>query len=98
VAEVVLSRTAYFDLAEIGDYGEAQFGEKAADDYQDAFDRAFERLALFPHIGEARPAFGTDFRCLVCNRHRILYRVSGDTVEIVRVLHHSRDVPRHLPK
>ena len=24
-------------------------------------------------------------------------RMGGDTVQIVRILHHSRDVPRHLP-
>ena len=97
MAEVILSQTAYADLAEIGDYSEAQFGRDAADSYQDAIDHAFERLGSFPHSGAARPDFGRDVRCIVCNRHRILYRVSGDRVRILRILHHLRDVPRHLP-
>ena len=92
-----MSRRAYADLVEIGDFGAAQFGEKAADAYQDAFDHAFQRLAIYPHIGEAKSAFGNEIRCLVCNRHHILYRTSGDIVQIVRILHHSRDVSRHLP-
>lgn len=93
-----MSRLAYTDLAEIGDYGAAEFGNLAADAYQDAIDHAFERLASFPHSGEARPTFGTDMRCLVCNRHRILYRIRGNTVQIMRILHHSRDVARHIPE
>ena len=91
-----MSESAYADLEEIGDYGAARFGEEAADAYQDAFDQAFERLASYPHIGEARPALGNGIRCLVCKRHRILYRIGGDTLRIVRILHHSRDVSRHL--
>jgi toxin ParE1/3/4 len=98
VAEIVLSRAAYADLADIGDYGEAQFGREAADAYQDEFDHAFELLADHPRSGEAKPAWGSGFRCLVCKRHRIIYRVSEDTVQIFRILHHSRDVPRHLPE
>jgi toxin ParE1/3/4 len=98
MAKIILSRMASNDLVEIGDYGEAHFGRIATDAYQDAIDRAFERLASYPLSGEAKPAFGTNMRCLACNRHRILYRISSDTVEIIRVLHHSRDVPRHLPE
>jgi toxin ParE1/3/4 len=98
VAEIILSQAARVDLAEIGEYGEAQFGRDAADGYQNDIERAFDRLASYPRSGEAKPAWGNKFRCLICNRHRIVYRVNGTTVEIFRILHHSRDVPRHLPK
>lgn len=98
VAEIVLTRDAYADLAEIGEFGETQFGREAADAYQLAIDRAFERLTLYPKSGEAKPAYGRGVRCLVCKRHRILYEVVDDTVTVLRILHHSRDVPRHLPK
>jgi toxin ParE1/3/4 len=98
MAKVILSRMAYTDLVDIGEYGAAQFGSMAADAYQDAIDHAFERLTSYPLSGEAMPAFGANVRCLVCNRHRILYRIEDDTVRIVRVLHHSRDIARHLPE
>lgn len=97
MAEVFLSRKAYADLAEIESYGASRFGEAAAAAYQSTFDHAFARLATYPHSGEARPEFGTGLRCLICGRHRILYRIEDGVVQIVRVMHHSRDVPRHLP-
>ena len=99
MANVILSRDAYRDLVEIVDYGEAQFGREAADAYQDAIDRAFERrLGSYPRSGEARPRFGRNVRCLLCNRHRILYEFGNDTLVVLRILHHSRDVQRHLAK
>jgi toxin ParE1/3/4 len=96
VAEVHLSRLACADLAEIDAFGAEQFGEAAAEAYQDGLDRAFARLADFPLSGEARPQFGPGMRCLVFASHRIIYRIEDHVVQIVRVMHHSRDVPRHL--
>ena len=98
MADVILSRAARADLAEIVEYGAVQFGWEAADAYQDAIDQAFALLADFPRSGERRPQYGRGFRCLVCGSHRILYRIEEETVRIFRILHHSRDVPRHLPK
>lgn len=96
VARIILSRTAYRDLVEIGEYGEAQFGTAAVDAYQEEIERRFDRLADYPLIGEAKDAWGPGVRHVPCNQHRIIYRVSGDTVQILRILHHSRDVPKHL--
>ncbi|WP_068071103.1 type II toxin-antitoxin system RelE/ParE family toxin [Novosphingobium lentum] len=98
MAEVVLSRAAAADLVDIGEYGEAHFGGAAADAYQDDVDRCMALLASHPYSGEAKPGWGKEFRGLVCNRHRIVYRVDGQTVRISRILHHSREVSRHLPK
>ncbi len=96
VARIILSRTAHGDLVDIGEYGEAQFGSMAADSYQDDIERCFDRLADHPLSGEAKAVWGDGVRCLVCNRHRIVYRFGNDTVQILRILHHSRDVPQHL--
>lgn len=96
VARIILSRAAYGDLVEIGEYGEAHFGSLAADSYHDDIERCFERLADHPLSGEARAVWGVGIRYLVCNRHRIVYRLSDDTVQILRILHHSRDVQKHL--
>jgi toxin ParE1/3/4 len=98
VADVHLSRRAYADLAEMDDYGAREYGEAAAEAYQLAFDRAFERLADFPRIGEAKPEFGQGLRSLACGQHRILYRIEQEIVQIVCVLHHSQDVLRNLPQ
>lgn len=96
VADIILSGAARNDLVEIGDYGEAQFGSGAADAHQDDIERSFDRLAYYPLSGEARESWARGIRCLVCNRYRIIYRVSSETVQILRIMHHSRDVPKHL--
>lgn len=94
MADVHLSRRAYADLAKIDAYGANQFGETAAAAYQEAFDQAFQRLAAYPRSGEDKPEYGAGLRSFVCQRHRILYRIEAETVQIVCVIHHSRDVAR----
>jgi toxin ParE1/3/4 len=77
-------------------YGEAEFGAAAADAYNDEIEERFDRLVDHPLIGEAKDGWGQGVRQLPCNRHRIIYRVQGHTVRIIRILHHSRDVQKHL--
>ncbi|WP_374414668.1 type II toxin-antitoxin system RelE/ParE family toxin [Novosphingobium colocasiae] len=96
MVEVRLSVTANADLAEIDAYGTEQFGIDAAGSYLQAFDKIFERLGRFPHSGEERLDYGQGIRCVFYRSHRILYLVEADRIVIARVLHHSRDVPRHL--
>lgn len=96
MAEVRLSEGARADLADIDAYGAEQFGEDAADGYQRGISDTLDRLSRFPRLGEARPAYGMNIRCIVYRRHRILYRLIGEEVVVARILHHSRDVARHL--
>ena len=98
MAEVRLSETARFDLAEIDAFGAEQFGEDAANAYQRGIAESLDRLRIFPSLGEARPGYGLNIRCIGYRSHRILYRLEGSEVVIARILHHSRDVSRHLPK
>lgn len=96
VPRIVLSRAARRDLVEIFEYGEAEFGAAEADAYGDEIEERFDRLVDHPLIGEAKDSWGEGVRQLPCNRHRIIYRVLGDTVRIIRILHHSRDVQKYL--
>lgn len=98
VAEIKLSAAARSDLARIGEFGAEHFGDDVADDYARGFLEAFELLRRHPLAGQARPDFRKGTRCKLHRSHRILYRVAGDIVFIQRILHHSRDVPRHLPE
>lgn len=96
VPSIVLSRAAHRDLVEIIEYGEAEFGAAAADAYHTEIEERFDRLVDHSLIGEAKDSWGEGVRQLPCNRHRIIYRVLGDTVRIIRILHHSRDVQKYL--
>ena len=79
------------DLEGIHEYTVEQFGPMQAARYVDGLREAFERLAHFPRIGvEARPASG--IRVWHYQKHRIVYRVTRDGIEVTRVPHAARDV------
>lgn len=50
------------------------------------------RLADFPHSGPSRPEIGAEVRSVVIGRYLVLYWVTPDAVEIVRVVHGARDL------
>ena len=54
-------------------------------------------LASLPAtLGTARPELRPDIRSTPCQAYVIFFRYQGDTLEIVNVLHGSRDVIRHF--
>ena len=71
----------------------AQDNPDAADKYIRAIVSRFPTLASLPLIGRERPELSADLRSFVVGRRVIFYRVSGNNVEIVRVLDGARDLP-----
>ncbi len=71
-----------------------RFGDDIAEAYMHGFDEAFALLRDFPLSAPLRPELGDDLRCLVHRQHRILYKVSNETVLIVRIVHHAMDARR----
>jgi toxin ParE1/3/4 len=96
VAEIRLRASAQSDLEAIFDYSIGQFGREQAEAYLRSFDPAFDLLRRHPLAGALRTQIDPPIRCLPHRSHRILYDVDGDTVWIVRVLHHAMDVERWL--
>ena len=50
------------------------------------------RLADFPESGRDRPEIGADARSVVVGRYLVLYRIRGEFVDIVRVIHGAREI------
>lgn len=50
------------------------------------------RLADFPESGTARPELGVYARSVVVGRYLVLYRINGECVDIVRVVHGAREI------
>jgi len=72
-----------------------------AERFLDEFDLTVERLLTFPHLGRAWPTHNpnlTDLRRLMMTGFpvSIFYRARPETLEIIRVLHNSRDLPSEL--
>jgi plasmid stabilization system protein ParE len=54
-----------------------------------------EQIAKFPRSGRVVPEMGTDaLREVIESPYRLIYRVSSREVEIVAIVHASRDISR----
>ena len=79
------------DLEEIQDFI-AEDNRAAAARLIGSLRKACEFLAGNPHAGRARPELRADLRSFPAKRYVIFYRLLGDTLEIVSVVHGSRDI------
>jgi toxin ParE1/3/4 len=104
--DIVLSPQAEADLANIAAWTAEQFGARQADLYVDALAETIEELAPdAPHArSKARPEIGADVRSLHMmrrgrrGRHFLLYLQSATEVTILRILHDSMELSRHMPE
>jgi toxin ParE1/3/4 len=94
---VVVRSLAQSDLDEQALYI-AQDSVDAALRFLDAAQAAFERLRAFPEIGRSREFLHPDLRVIRSwaipkfEKHVIFYRLSGDLVDVLRVVHSVRDL------
>jgi toxin ParE1/3/4 len=83
------------DLSEIG----AFIAQDSPVNASRFIESLYERCVLLtqnPLSGRARNDIGVGLRSIIFGRYVILYHVLGDCLEIVRVIHGSRDIPRVL--
>lgn len=95
MAEVTLAPQAEQDLLEIWLYV-ADDQPMHADRFLDRIETAAQRLAEFTEIGTERPELGEELRSFPVERYMLYFRPHPDGIEVVRVLHASRDIWRHL--
>jgi len=89
---LILSSRAKEDLLEIWEFI-ADHDELAADRYIDYLrDRALE-LLHFPELGRARNEIHPNLRSLLARNHLLFYKIEGEEVQILRILHGSMDLP-----
>lgn len=66
----------------------------AADRVLDAVERRWQQLARHPHSGMAREDIAVGLRHLIAGQYLTLYRITGDGIEIIRVIHGRRRIDR----
>ncbi len=93
---VVQSALAEQDLVDIWVYTAEQWSFEQADNYLEVLVSGLERLIEHPQLGIARDDLRSGYRALTINQHIAFYRVNSEDVEIIRVLHKSVDMTRHL--
>jgi plasmid stabilization system protein ParE len=94
VTSVEITERAEADLLGFVDYL-AEANLAVARDFIDAFERAVERLSIFPESGALLHDGGTgNERVALVYPARVIYRFEVGVVRILRVVHGARDLRR----
>ena len=91
-----LSAKAAEDMKAIGRFTERKWGREQRNRYLAMLDSSFNTIAHQPGIGTACDYIRMGYRKYHVGRHLIFYRQSDEDVEIIRILHDSMDIERHL--
>lgn len=91
-----LTPEADHDLIEIYVHGFQTFGEPQAERYFSELEACFHVLSETPLMCRDRTEFTPPVRIRHHGRHLVIYILHTDGILIVRVLHDSMDVQRHL--
>lgn len=91
MAHYLVAFLAAADLDQIWVYLDTEAGENIADAEMDRFHEQFQTLVEFPQMGRSRPQLGPSLRSFPLGSYITFYQPIDGGVEIVRVLHGSRD-------
>lgn len=90
--KIELSDDAVADFQDILTYTFETWGSDQFIEYRDKIDRALELIATSPEIGRNRYGFMVH----AAGKHQIFYRLMGEVIFVVRILHQKMDPLRHL--
>lgn len=94
--KIVQTVLAEEDLTNIWIYTAEEWSLAQADTYLGEIASAILTLSEHPELGHARDDLKKGYRALPVNQHIVFYKVLTDEIQIVRLLHKSVDVPRHV--
>src|SRR5262245_21954880 len=89
--QVIRTEQAEADLEQILDYLEER-SPAAAERLAAAIDERCQLLGTVPALGSPRDDIRPGLRCVVVQRYVLFYRVTEQAVEVLRILHGSRDI------
>jgi toxin ParE1/3/4 len=67
-------------------------GFDRADQFLSRFTQKLRKIASFPNLGKPRAEWGENYRSLFQDDYLIVYRVTDEVVEILRVVSGRRDL------
>jgi len=94
--QLVIAPAAQNDLKDIYQYGLRQWGLAQSKKYLATIKNQFWLLTDQPLMGTERNELLPEVRSLPIESHTLFYRVTANTVEIIRILHGRQDPQRHL--
>ncbi len=96
MAGYALSPAAQADLENIWDYTVTHWGEVQAEDYTRDIQAACEALSNGMLVSRSADDIRAGYRKVAVGSHVMFFRMQSDMVEIIRILHQSMDVGRHI--
>ena len=97
MSRYLLSPAARADLEQIWDYTRDRWNDDQAEKYVRTIQRAIERVADNPLIGQSCDDVRAGYRRHAVGSHTLYYRITANgLIDVVRVLHQRMDVDRHL--
>ena len=94
--QIRLSPKARADLDAIWDFSARRWGLDQAEDYLHGLGETMKLLAAWPHLGRSIDDVREGCFKFPAASHVIFYRVLPGTIDVIRILHKSMDVDRHL--
>lgn len=91
-----IRQAAQADLSEIWHHGATNWGLEQADRYVDGLFALFGLLAEFPEMARERAAFLPPVRIHPSGAHLVIYRLEGQGVEVIRILHAHQKLTAYL--
>ncbi len=92
----VISKEAESDLEKIWLYTFENWSIEQADRYLNLLLDEFEYLCLKPYSGTNFEKIRKDYWRTKVNSHFVFYKIKGDEVQIIRILHEMMDTENHL--
>ena len=89
-------RSQKADIEEIWDYTAERWGDDQAERYVGALRRAIEIVAADPKKGRVADHIRRGYRRYSVGSHVLFFRVVGDNIDVIRVLHQRMDFDRHF--
>lgn len=84
------------DIKKIWRYTFDNWGEQQAYSYTSELGQSIEGIISNPKIGVPIDYIREDYRLLHVKHHLVIYRLTGRTIEVVRVLGESMDTKQYL--
>ena len=98
---VIIKTAAEDDVRDIARYI-ARDSPRSAERFGQEFGLAIDRISAFPEMGRKYNVPPFELRLARVSarfrRYLIVYRIDGEDIRVVRVLHGAMDIGRHLSK
>ena len=90
---LIITDEAEEDFKHILSFTERLWGERQADKYGNMLDKTLSVIELSPESGKGDLP---PYRYVRAGQHYIFYRLDGDAIFVVRIVHNKMDFARHL--